>query len=405
MSTSPLRAWLGAAGRGLGFAGALAACAATPPAGDARGEPARAPSRAAPPARDDGRWATEVRSPRPAEPAVEPDLARRCGAPDAALAAVAQRLADEHARGAVDLETPRVAFELRAAGSPYPWPRVFTLTGAALDARAATEPLERWLASFDDGGERRCGLGRATDARGATHRVAVAADVLADLAPLPVRTRTGAWLRLEAELLVPAAGAKVVLLGPRGRPRPVPTSLSDGRARATFALAEPGPWLVNSWPHPERARPVGEAIVHADVPPPGSTSPWRSRASGGRRHPARAGGDDRRRAREGVGRLAVDPELGALAAAHAEAMRAARRLGHDVGDGDLVARLAAADVTPRVAGENVAHAADVTRGHRVIWQSPSHRETLLDPRFDAVGVGLAPDPDGSTWLCEILAQR
>ncbi len=411
MSTSPLRAWLGAAGRGLGFAGALAACAATPPAGDARGEPARAPSRAAPPARDDGRWATEVRSPRPAEPAVEPDLARRCGAPDAALAAVAQRLADEHARGAVDLETPRVAFELRAAGSPYPWPRVFTLTGAALDARAATEPLERWLASFDDGGERRCGLGRATDARGATHRVAVAADVLADLAPLPVRTRTGAWLRLEAELLVPAAGAKVVLLGPRGRPRPVPTSLSDGRARATFALAEPGPWLVQLLADTQSGpRPVSEAIVHADVPPPDEYVAVEVPGEAAARAaptPARALAAmiDAARASEGLGRLAVDPELGALAAAHAEAMRAARRLGHDVGDGDLVARLAAADVTPRVAGENVAHAADVTRGHRVIWQSPSHRETLLDPRFDAVGVGLAPDPDGSTWLCEILAQR
>ncbi len=411
MSPSSPRAWLGAAGHGLGVAAVLAACAAPPPAAGARGDGAGFPARPARPPHDDGRWATEVRSPRPAAPTIEPDLARRCGATDAALAAVAQRLADEHARGTVDLETARVAFELRAAGSPYPWPRVFALTGYALDARAAAEPLERWLAGFDDGGERRCGLGRATDARGATHRVAVVADVLADLAPLPVRARTGAWLRLEAELLVPTAGAKVVLLGPRGRPRPVPTSLVDGRARAAFALAEPGPWLVQLLADTGGGpRPVSEALVHADVPPPdeyvAADVPGETAARGAATPAlALAAMIDAARASEGLGRLAIDPELSALAAAHAAAMRAARRLAHALGGGDLTARLAAADVTPRVAGENVAHAADVTRGHRVIWQSPSHRDTLLDPRFDTVGVGLARDPDGSLWLCEIFAQR
>lgn len=412
MRSSRVRRRVLAAGRGVGLVGAVAACAtAPPPAAGPRGDPAAPAALAAPTPSAAGRWASAVQSPHPTSPAVEPALTRRCGAPDAALGAVAARLAGEHARGEAELDTARVSFELRAAGAPYAWPRVFTLTGAALDTETAAPPLERWLASFDDGGERRCGLGRATDAQGATHLVAVVADVLADFAALPVRARAGAWLRLEAELLVPAATAKVVLLGPRGRPRPVPTSLVDGHASAAFALAEPGQWLVQLLADTATGpRPVGEALVHADVTPPdeyvATAVPGEAAAHGATAPPrALAAMIDAARASEGLARLDADPELGALATAHAEAMRAAGRLGHDVGHGDLVARLAAADLAPHVAGENVARARDVTRAHRALWQSPSHRATLLDDRYDAVGVGLVEDPDGTTWVCEVFAQR
>ena len=164
-----------------------------------------------------------------------------------------------------------------------------------------------------------------------------------------MRTRAGAWLRLEADLLVPASTAKVVLLGPRGRPRPVPTSLVDGHASATFALAEPGQWLVQLLADTAGGpRPVGEALVHADVAPPdayvATAVPGESAARGiAAPERALAAMVDAARASEGLDRLAADPELAALAAAHAEAMRAARRLAHDVGHGDLVARLAAAE--------------------------------------------------------------
>jgi uncharacterized protein YkwD len=54
-------------------------------------------------------------------------------------------------------------------------------------------------------------------------------------------------------------------------------------------------------------------------------------------------------------------------------------------------------------GENVAHNLDVTHAHRAQWASPSHRENLLQPRFDRIGIGVALDPDGSIWVCEVFA--
>ncbi|MBN2193580.1 MAG: CAP domain-containing protein [Polyangiaceae bacterium] len=358
-----------------------------------------------------GRWATEVRSPQPGPAVVEPELTRRCGVPDAAIAAAAQALAEDHARGTGELDSARVAFELRVAGAPYAWPRVWSLTFTLLDPDTVTPPFERWLESFGDGGERRCGLGLAVAADGDRHLIAIAADVLADLAPLPVRSRTGAWLRLSADLLVPATAAKVVLLGPRGRPRPVPTNLTDGQAGASFALAEPGQWLVQLLIDTTTGpRPVVEALIHADVDPPNTyvalAAPGET-AGDTERQPVRAleAMINAARRSEGLRGLGVDRELAAVAEAHAHAMRAARTLGHDVGDGDLPARLAAADVKVRVGGENVARASSLARAHRTLWQSPSHRETLLDDRYLVMGVGLAEDSDGSLWVCEVFAER
>jgi len=40
---------------------------------------------------------------------------------------------------------------------------------------------------------------------------------------------------------------------------------------------------------------------------------------------------------------------------------------------------------------------------RALWASPSHRENLLLPRFDRVGIGVARDPDGTLWVCQTFA--
>ena len=55
------------------------------------------------------------------------------------------------------------------------------------------------------------------------------------------------------------------------------------------------------------------------------------------------------------------------------------------------------------AGENAAHEATVVRAHRALWASPSHRSNLLDARFTAMGIGIARDDDGSSWICETFA--
>ncbi|HMJ13417.1 MAG TPA: CAP domain-containing protein, partial [Polyangiaceae bacterium] len=105
---------------------------------------------------------------------------------------------------------------------------------------------------------------------------------------------------------------------------------------------------------------------------------------------------------ERLGKLRRDERLDQVAQAHAEAMLKARRIGHDVGNGDPRARVEAAGLALNAAGENVVHAANLRRAHRALWSSPSHRGNLLQKRFDALGIGITNDPDGSVWVCEVF---
>jgi uncharacterized protein YkwD len=86
-------------------------------------------------------------------------------------------------------------------------------------------------------------------------------------------------------------------------------------------------------------------------------------------------------------------------------MRSTKRVAHDLGDGDPGLRVQSAGIAAIVAGENVAHAVDAAHAHRALWASPSHRENLLLARFDAVGLGVAADEDGTVWVCEIFVDR
>jgi uncharacterized protein YkwD len=238
---------------------------------------------------------------------------------------------------------------------------------------------------------------------------AVAIDALADLVSLPTRVRTGQWLDVRARLLVPASEAKVVVLGPVGRPKTVLSSLHSNEVVARFAADRAGPWLVQvvasagSGP-----RPVAEAVVHADVEPPAAF--YASPAPG--EHGAASGDDaataivrmvNAARASEGLPALRRDSRLDALGQTHADAMRTARRVGHDVGRGDPRGRVAASGLDVAAAGENVSHAVNAERAHRALWASPSHRGNLLHPRYDSIGVGAAMDRDGSLWVCEVFA--
>lgn len=333
-----------------------------------------------------------------------------CRQGDAALTRVAERFARRQSEGGPPLDAAEITFALRAEGSPYVWPRAWTLEGGELRAAGAVERMQSWLRGFQDGGERRCGVALV----GAGERsvlAAVAVDALADLSPLPIRERAGAWLDVEARLLVAAADAKVVVLGPTGAPYTVPTTFDGQQARARFRADRAGPFLVQLLANVVGGpRPLLEATVYADVPPPPSF--FSDPAPGEPVTPLAPGTDpaaalvdmvNRARATERSPPLERDPALDALARAHAEAMRRLKRIAHDTGEGDPRTRVEAAGLALLATGENVAHAADVARAHRALWASPSHRENLLEPRFDKIGVGLALDSDGSVWVCEVFA--
>jgi hypothetical protein len=338
--------------------------------------------------------------------------------------AAARAIAERRVQRAEPWEISEIVARLRAQGSPLVWPRVWSLEGAGLDQARIAAGLAAWLEDSPSSGQLRCGIAQAHSSDGRDVVVAVSVDALADLDPLPVRSRLGQWLRLRAHLLAPARAAEIVLLGPRGAPRSVPTELRPGEARAVFSLDQMGLWRIQLLLDTDAGpRPALEAWAFVDAEPsldatgepaPGeSLAPSRPEASGG------ALLDMLNAARRSEQRrpLRRDARLDELAQAHAEAMRQRRRTAHDVGDGSPVQRVEQAGLDARRVGENVAHARSLGRAHRALWESPAHRGNLLDPGFAAVGLGVVVVPESAAeddsepgsaeaagvWVCELFA--
>ena len=217
-------------------------------------------------------WTSEAASPRLPPPNAlsesEAGLERLCGRPEAGLREVAARLAERKVLDLPFLDAEGVAQSQRVAGEPHVWPHAWVLSGQTLDHAATRQKLAAWGATFHENGERRCGLASRRGADGTEVIAAVALDALADLSPLPTETHVGTWLSVEARLLVPASGARVVVMGPTGLPRSVPTQLQGGRIRAQLALDRPGAFTVQIVADTAQGpRPVLEAELFADKTP------------------------------------------------------------------------------------------------------------------------------------------
>ncbi len=388
------RAWK-ALGAGLGLA--ASACGVPP----RRPEPQPVAVHA--PAPGPYRWQPTTRSPQRENPP-SGDFAAACQRGDAALARVAARVAERELAGA-PLDADELRFALRSEGSPYVWPHAWTLSGP--DAtRGAEARLPSWLATIHEGGERRCALVRV---RGERELVAVVAvSALADLDPLPTAVRVGTWVSVTARLLVAGSDAEVLVLGPRGAPHTVPASLDGGVVRARFSADRAGPWLVQLLARVDGGpRPLAEAMLFAGEEPPTHFSqtpaPGEVAAPGGLPDEQLLGMVNAARESEDLAAVVRLPALDALARAHATAMRDRQNLSHDVGDGSPADRAERAGLVARAVGENVAHAPDAARAHRMLWASPSHRANLLEPSFDAIGIGAARDDDETLWVCELFA--
>lgn len=337
-------------------------------------------------------------------------LQSQCGSPDAALQSVAERLARDSDFGTRPDDLDRLSFALRASGSPYVWPRAWRLPlNNTLSGDELLSHFENWMHSFDDGGERRCGLAAFEDGKMVTY-AAVATDVVADLVvPLPTRARTGQWLNLKVKLLREASEAKVVVEGARNEPAFIPASIVDGYVLARFPVMGPGPWILQVLATMDTGpRPVVDAELIADEVPP-KTLQWQpapgESASSQGQGPAEAlfAMLNAARLEEGRKPLERDARLDRLATEHAMAMLASGRIGHDVGDGSPKSRMENAGIFAALAGENVAHAADTVRTHRALWASPSHRSNILHRGFRNVGLGIVRGPDNTVWTCELFA--
>lgn len=352
-------------------------------------------------------WRASTMSPLDADS--RDPLYELCGRADSALVTVATRNANRQRRGESSFSSDELAFNVRAAGAPYVWPRAWTIKGASLDAERVAAALRAFVEKSKPLGERRCGVSHVRDSEGAEIVSVVMVDVLADLARTPVLTRVGEWISLRGTMIPEAADTKVVLLGPRGTPRTILASLVEKEIRATFNVDQAGEWLVQVLATVSTGpRPVLELTVHAGTPPPlrfaESDAPGESAAAADTTPDvALYAMVNAARHSEAKKPLMRDSVLDELALRHSEAMQKVRVVGHDVGDGGPGQRLADAGFSATHTGENVAGAATVVRAHRALWLSPSHRGNLLDGRFTRVGIGVARGEDGRVWVTQLFA--
>ncbi len=95
------------------------------------------------------------------------------------------------------------------------------------------------------------------------------------------------------------------------------------------------------------------------------------------------------RAQRGIPALRWDESLYRAAQVHARQMAQAQAISHQFsGEDALELRASTAGARFSVVAENVAMAPSVTMVHTAWMRSPGHRDNLLDPRVDSVGISV-----------------
>ena len=95
------------------------------------------------------------------------------------------------------------------------------------------------------------------------------------------------------------------------------------------------------------------------------------------------------RKKYGIGELGLRNELVPVARNHAQDMWEGQYFGHVSPDGkDVGDRLEKADVSYKIAGENLSLAPTVQTAHTGLMNSEGHRKNILDPEFKRIGIGV-----------------
>lgn len=103
----------------------------------------------------------------------------------------------------------------------------------------------------------------------------------------------------------------------------------------------------------------------------------------------------------GLEPLKVNLQLSKLAADYAVDMNTRKFFSHIDPDGkDPFDRMASIGIDFPNAGENIALTPDVETGHKMLVDSPLHRENILNPKFTEIGIGVRPDSRGGVYLVQ-----
>lgn len=103
----------------------------------------------------------------------------------------------------------------------------------------------------------------------------------------------------------------------------------------------------------------------------------------------------------GLEPLKVNFQLSKLAADYAVDMNRRKFFAHVDPDGkDPFDRMAGIEIDYPNAGENIALSPDVETAHKMLMDSPLHRENILNPKFTEIGIGVRPDVRGGIYLVQ-----
>lgn len=105
----------------------------------------------------------------------------------------------------------------------------------------------------------------------------------------------------------------------------------------------------------------------------------------------------------GLQKFQWDPLLAESALAHARLLVKHGELSHQFpGEADLTRRVAATGLRFNAAAENVAFAPTVERAHEGLMKSPHHRENIMNPDYNAIGIALLP-ANGELYVAQNFA--
>lgn len=117
------------------------------------------------------------------------------------------------------------------------------------------------------------------------------------------------------------------------------------------------------------------------------------------------------RAKRGMSRLVWDPLLTYVARQHSDEMREKSYFSHHSPTAGIATPMdrylkvvSTGRPTYACVGENLFYCTlvDVQRGHNAFMNSPTHRENVLFPRYERMGVGIVKNDRGEFWVTEMF---
>lgn len=112
------------------------------------------------------------------------------------------------------------------------------------------------------------------------------------------------------------------------------------------------------------------------------------------------------RARLGLKPVTLDPQLVAVARVKAEDMIKNNYYGHGSSYGYSGSMLNYFGISVRLSRENICQASTPQMAHNIFMGSKSHKENMLKPYWDEVGIGVVKKPGSSLYyVVEIFVQR